>query len=81
MANVVMIMNVNISEQDKIDSIAEEIKKKLNVSDIKKEDIGFGIKRLKIAVMLDDEKGSDVEQILYDIDGISSVETISVTRV
>jgi translation elongation factor EF-1beta len=48
---------------------------------MRKEDIGFGIKRLKIAVMLDDEKGGDIEQEMLSIEGISYVETESVTRV
>jgi len=81
MANVVMVLNVNVSDQENISRISKEIKKKLNVSDLKEEDIGFGIKRLKIAVMLNDEEGSNIEDILLSIDGISSVETESVTRV
>jgi len=81
MANVVVILDVNISDQDRIEEIKKEIKEKLAVSDMREEEIGFGIKRLKIAVMANDEEGSNIEDVLLSIEGISSVETVAVTRV
>ncbi len=81
MANVVVILDVNISDQDRIEEIKKEIKGKLAVSDMREEEIGFGIKRLKIAVMANDEEGSNIEDVLLSIEGISSVETVAVTRV
>jgi translation elongation factor EF-1beta len=81
MANVVVILDVNISDQERIEEIKKVIKEKLAVSDMREEEIGFGIKRLKIAVMANDEEGSNIEDVLLSIDGISSVETVTVTRV
>ena len=80
MSNVVVVLAVNISDQQRIEEIKKEIKEKLVTSDMKEEEIGFGIKRLKIAVMANDEEGSNIEDVLLSINGISSVETVSVTR-
>ncbi|RME79463.1 MAG: elongation factor 1-beta [Methanobacteriota archaeon] len=82
MGDVVVTVKVHVENPDNIDNVLGAIKEKLQVSDSAIEELGFGIKVLKVAVMSSDAEGSpDVEGIISSIDGVSSVEVESVTRV
>ena len=65
-----------------IEKIGKEIKKHLEVKDLKIEPIAFGLKALKVLVLLDDAEGSEkVEKILSSIKGVGEIEIESVTLV
>jgi translation elongation factor EF-1beta len=82
MGDVVVTVKVNVADQSMLDSVLTHIKSRLHVSDARKEDIGFGIKVLKLAIMSTDAEGApDVEEIINSIDGVSSVDVEGATRV
>jgi elongation factor 1-beta len=63
--------------------LREAMKRALpGIQEIREEPIAFGLKALKIAVVVgDDEGGTDaLEAALLQINGISSAETIAVNR-
>jgi elongation factor 1-beta len=63
-------------------ALVAEIKKKVpGLQDVKEEPIGFGLKALKIAVIVDDAAGvsDEVEEKLNAIKGVERAEIIEVT--
>jgi len=72
---------------DSVDVDLEKVKAAMKkalpgIQEIREEPIGFGLKAIKIAVVVgDDEGGTDsIEAKLLEIEGISSAETIAVNR-
>jgi elongation factor 1-beta len=61
--------------------IKEEISKKMKIQDSKIEPIAFGLKALKILVIVPDKGNEDLESKIKNIKGVSEVETESVTLV
>ncbi len=61
--------------------IKEEISKKMKIQDSKIEPIAFGLKALKILVIVPDKENEDLESKIKSIKGVSGVETESVTLV
>ena len=62
----------------------EELKAKLRVlgaRDIKEQPVAFGIKLLDVLFVMPDKEGSAVEDKIREIEGVSSVETESVTLI
>lgn len=78
-------MNIKVmpeSAETDIEKISEEIKNKLEVKDLKIEPIAFGLKAIKILVLVEDNEGSEkVENTIRDIEGVGEVEVESVTLV
>ncbi len=52
------------------------------IQDIREEPIAFGLKALKLAVVVGDEEGGTdaIEQALNSVPGVASAETIDVNR-
>jgi elongation factor 1-beta len=52
------------------------------IQEFREEPIGFGLKALKIAVVVEDEEGGTdaIEAKILQIEGVSSAETIAVNR-
>ena len=61
--------------------IKEEISKKMKIQDSKIEPVAFGLKALKILVIVPDKENEDIESKIKNIKGVSEVETESVTLV
>ena len=61
--------------------IKEEISKKMKIQDSKIEPVAFGLKALKILVIVPDNENEDLESKIKSIKGVSEVETESVTLV
>ena len=83
MGTVVLIARV-MPESPEVDLVAltAEIRKQVpGLQDVREEPIGFGLKALKIAVVVDDAAGvSDVvEEKLNAIKGVERAEIIEVT--
>ena len=82
MGDVAVTAKVHLEDPSNIEEVLQRIKEKLEVSDSKVEELAFGIKVLKVVVMSNDAEGSpDVESVISSIEGVSSVEIESVTRV
>ncbi|RLJ03293.1 MAG: elongation factor 1-beta [Candidatus Aenigmatarchaeota archaeon] len=66
-----------------LEKLKEEIGKKVKVDDIKEEPIGFGLKALKILVVVPDSGGGtdEIERSLEEIEGVSSVIVEGVTLI
>jgi len=64
-----------------LEKIKAEISKKIKIQDSKIEPIAFGLKSLKILVVVPDKETGDIEGKIREIKGVSEVETESVTLV
>ncbi|MCD6477470.1 MAG: elongation factor 1-beta [Candidatus Aenigmarchaeota archaeon] len=85
MGNVAISITIvpNGPEVD-IEDIKRRIREKIDVKDMKEEDIGFGLKNIKIMVIRPDVAGQgtdDLEEELSKIDGVSSVRVDDVTLI
>ncbi|HIQ50062.1 MAG TPA: elongation factor 1-beta [Nanoarchaeota archaeon] len=76
-------MNIKImpcSAEIDIEKLSEEIKKTVEVKDLKIEPIAFGLKAIKILVIVDDSEGSEkIENKIKSVKGVGEVEIESVT--
>ncbi len=65
-----------------VEKIADEIKSKIEVKDVKIEPFVFGMKMIKVLVIGDDSEGTDkIENAISEIDGVGEVEVESVTLI
>ncbi len=78
-------MNIKVMPENpevNVEKIGEEIKQKLEVKDLKIEPIAFGLKALKVLVIVEDSEGSEkVENTIKGIEGVGEVEVESVTLI
>ncbi len=83
MGNVALILRVMPESPDvDLDLLAEKIKEKVpGLQDIQEEPIGFGLKALKIAVVVGDDAGKSdiVESDINAIEGVERAEIIELT--
>jgi elongation factor 1-beta len=61
--------------------LKDEIKKHGNVKDFKEEPIGFGLKALRVLIMIQDEGGDQAEQLADKIAKIKGVQSAEVEAV
>ncbi|NIO44651.1 MAG: elongation factor 1-beta [Candidatus Aenigmarchaeota archaeon] len=64
-----------------LEKIKEDISKKIEIKDSKIEPLAFGLKALKILIIIPDEGMKNIENEIRSIDGISEVEIESSTVV
>jgi elongation factor 1-beta len=82
MGNVAVELKIMPESPDvDMEKIKLEISKKIKLQDSKIEPIAFGLKALKILVIVPDKETGDLENKLKSIKGISEVETESATLV
>jgi elongation factor 1-beta len=82
MGNVAVALKIMPESPDvDMEKIKLEISKKIKLQDSKIEPIAFGLKALKILVIVPDKETGDLENKLKSIKGISEVETESATLV
>jgi elongation factor 1-beta len=83
MGNVALILRVMPeSPEVNLENLTKEIRTVLpGVADIKEEPIGFGLKALKLAVIVNDQGGETdaVEQKLNAIKGVERAEIVELT--
>ena len=62
-------------EENRFDSVVSALKG-IEARDVKAEDIGFGIKVIKVMFVFDDTKtnSSSIEEAVKKVDGVSEVE-------
>jgi translation elongation factor EF-1beta len=80
MGKVSILAKIYPEDFNEIEKIKDEISSKFNVKDYRVEDIGFGIKVLKILILSDDA-GINFEEELKKIKGVSEVEIESITLI
>jgi len=89
MAEVYLVYRVTPSRSDvNYDELKNTIKRalepKYKVDKVEEEDIGFGIKALRIYVRMPEESGEhssdEVENILSNIEGVGNIELVYFTR-
>jgi elongation factor 1-beta len=83
MGSVALIIKV-MPESPEVDleKLKEEIRKRVKgLNDMQEEPIGFGLKALKIAVVVNDTGGESdaVEQEVNDIEGVERAEIVELT--
>ena len=81
MGNVAITAKVYPEDPSKIEELKIEISKVAKITDSKVEDIGFGIKVLRIMIVVPDSEGGDMEDKLGKIKGVSQVQVEQVTLV
>jgi elongation factor 1-beta len=65
-----------------LEKVKEEVRKRIEVKDLKEVPIAFGLKAVEVLVLTDDEKGSEwIVERLSNIEGVSRVEIEKVTLV
>jgi len=69
------------STETDLEKIKAEISKKMKLQDSKIEPIAFGLKALKILVVVPDKETGDIEGKIKEVKGIAEVETESVTLI
>lgn len=82
MGNVAVELKVMPESIDiDLEKLKEDISKKMKLQDAKIEPLAFGLKQLKILVVVPDGETGDLEGKIKEIEGVSEVETGSVTLV
>ncbi|MDD1708171.1 MAG: elongation factor 1-beta [Methanoregulaceae archaeon] len=83
MGNVALILRVMpVSPEVDLTMLTDQIRKKVpGLMDVREEPIGFGLKALKIAVVVGDAAGESdtVEAEINAIDGVERAEIIELT--
>ena len=81
MGNVAITAKVYPEDPSKIEEIKAEIAKVANITDSRVEDVGFGIKVLRLMIVVPDSEGGDMEDKLSKVPGVSQVQVEQVTLV
>ena len=83
MGSVAVIVRVMPESPDvNLDELKVALKKKLpGIQDMREEPIGFGLKAIKLAAVVNDAGGETdaIEQLLNEIPGVERAEVIEVT--
>lgn len=69
------------SPEVNLEEISNKIKEKINVQDFKIEPLAFGLKALKILVVVPDKEGANTDKIENMIKEIEGVETVEIENV
>ncbi|MEM2974281.1 MAG: elongation factor 1-beta [Candidatus Micrarchaeia archaeon] len=81
MGNVSVTVKIYPEDPSKIEEIKVEIAKIGRLVDSKVEDVGFGIKALRVMFIVPDSEGGDMEERLNAIEGVSQVQVECVTLI
>ena len=81
--NVVAHLKVYVEDPSAMDTVKSEIEKLCKVQQFNEEDVGFGIKALKVNLLMADSEGGmdELEDKIKGIEKVSQVEVESVGRV
>jgi len=81
MGKVIVRAKIYVENPNEIKNIEGKIKEIVEVGESNVEELGFGIKILKIAMLLEESEGIEkIEEKIKNIDGIKQVEIGSVDR-
>lgn len=79
--NVAAQIKIYVEDPAAIPAVKESVEKIAKVQKFWEEELGFGIKVLKAALLLPDSGMEEVEKKILEIDNVSQVEVESVSRV
>jgi len=81
--NVMAEMKIYVDDSEAIPAIKEEIGKLAKLQNAVEEDVGFGIKALRITVLFDDSQGGteELSEKIKAIEHVSQVEVENVGRI
>ena len=79
MAEVAILVRIYPEDPEKVNDLLERIKA-LNPKDVGLEEIGFGVKAVRAVFIQSDEAGSNLEDDIQKVEGVSNVEVLSVDR-
>ena len=83
MGKVAISMKVSGKEGLDITALGERIKEIGGIKEVQEEDVGFGIKVLKVLALIDDASGENqkLEDKINSIEGVDSVEVLETTLI
>jgi len=82
MGNVAISLKVMPESPDTdLEKVKEEISKKIEIKDSKIEPLAFGLKALKILIIVSDKGSGNIENEIKSINGVSEVEVESSTLI
>lgn len=83
MANVAASVKVYADDPNKLGEIRTAIEKFAQIQHVKEEELGFGIKILRLTLLLDDEAGGTekLEEKIRTVPNVTQVEVETVTRI
>ncbi len=82
MGEVAVNMKIFVDNPENIEKVKGEINKIVEIKDSREEDIGFGIKVLRIVFIMDDSGGVDkIEEKINHLEHVNQVEVESVGRI
>jgi translation elongation factor aEF-1 beta len=81
--NVAAQLKIYVENPDVLPAVKEAVEKLAKVNKFWEEEVGFGIKVLKVNVLLADSEGGmeKLETSIKSIEGVTQVEVETVTRV
>jgi translation elongation factor EF-1beta len=79
MGDVMVTAKIFADDQSQFDKIKEQIAKIGRLADSRIEDIGFGVKVLKVLIIVPDNLGGDMEEKLSSIPGVSQAQVEDVS--
>ncbi|MEM3369661.1 MAG: elongation factor 1-beta [Candidatus Micrarchaeia archaeon] len=81
MGDVMVTAKIYSEDPSKFESIKAEIAKIGRLADSRIEDVGFGVKALKVLFIVPDNLGGDMEEKLNSIEGVSQAQIEEVNLV
>ena len=83
MGKVAVSIKVSTKEGANLKSIEADIKKIKDVKDVTEENIGFGIKIIKVLVVIDDSSGGSqaIEDKISAINGVDMIDVLDTTLI
>lgn len=81
MGEVAVVAKIFPESMEVFEKLKGEIKRRMNPYRIEEEEIAFGMKALKVTVIVKDEGGRNIEEELKRVKGVSEVQIEEVGRV
>jgi len=79
-ARVAVVARIFPEDADRIEELGQRLMGELKPNKMDVEEIGFGVKALKVTFILSDEEGGDIEERIRRIKGVSEVQVEGVDR-
>ncbi|MEM3399593.1 MAG: elongation factor 1-beta [Candidatus Micrarchaeia archaeon] len=82
MANVVAQIRVMPQDMEAFEKMKNEIEKKIKPYRIEEVPIAFGLKAIRITLLLEDDAGfTKIEEQIRNLDGVGEIEVEQVSRI
>ncbi len=83
MGKVAVSMKISVKDGVSLKSVETDLKKINGVKDVKEEDIGFGIKVIKVLAVIDDASGGSqhLEDKIASVKGVETVDVLDTTLI